>query len=167
MTKRSKQDFETTCQDILNNDKFNELKKELHHGISRYDHSLRVARYTYLFAKIFHMKNIDLTTRAALLHDFYTDNDFKNAENSVQKLSSHPIIAADNAKKYYKIGKIEENIIKSHMFPLKGEIPKYKESWLVSAMDKTAATYEMCCFKFNLALNVLLLFIFNILTIQR
>lgn len=167
MTKRSKQDFETTCQDILINDKFNELKHELHHGISRYDHSMRVARLTYKMTKLLHMKNAEITTRAALLHDFYTDNDFNDNENSIKKLSEHPMIAAENAKKYYNIGNIEENIIKSHMFPIKGEIPKYKESWLVSAMDKTAATYEMCCFKFNLVLNVLFIFIFNVLTIQR
>ena len=167
MTKKSEQEFETICQDILVNDKFNQLSNELHHGISRYDHSLRVARLTYKVAKLFRMKNLKITTRAALLHDFYTNDDFANKENSVQKRSAHPIIAAENAKKCYNIGKIEEKIIKSHMFRVKGEVPKYKESWLVTAMDKTAATYEMCCFKFSLAVNVLLLFMFNLITIQR
>lgn len=167
MTKKSTQEFETICQDILSNEKFNKLSNELHHGISRYEHSLRVARLTYRIAKLFRMKNLQITTRAALLHDFYTNEDFENKENSVQKLSAHPIVAAENAKKCYNIGKIEENIIKSHMFPIKGEVPKYKESWLVTAMDKTAAAYEMSCFKFSLAVNVLLLFMFNLITIQR
>ena len=167
MTKRSKQDFEMACNDILINDKFNALKHELHHGISRYDHSLRVARLTYKFTKFLHMKNADVATRAALLHDFYVEEDFDNERSSINKLTTHPQIAATNAKKYYKIGKLEENIIKSHMFPMKGELPRYKESWVVSTMDKTAAIYEMCCFKFSLAVNILLLFIFNLITIQR
>lgn len=167
MINRSNQDFEMTCSDILTNDKFSALKHELHHGISRYDHSMRVAKLTYRFTKFLHMKNAEATTRAALLHDFYVDSDFDKGKSSVAKLASHPQIAAINAKKYYNIGKLEENIIKSHMFPMKGELPKYKESWVVSTMDKTAAVYEMCVFKFNLAINILLLFIFNLITIQR
>ena len=167
MIKRSKQDFEKTCNDILTNDKFNALKHELHHGISRYDHSLRVARLTYRFTRFLHMKNAEVATRAALLHDFYVDGDFNTEKSGVSKLTSHAQIAAKNAKEYYEIGKLEENIIKSHMFPMKGELPKYKESWVVSTMDKTAAVYEMCCFKFGLAINILLLFVFNLITIQR
>lgn len=167
MTKRSMKDFETIVKDILSNDKFQELNNELHHGISRYSHSLRVASLTYKFAKLFHMKNRESMTRAALLHDFYLDDEFKNDENSAKKLSAHPILAYENASSYYDLGALEENIIKSHMFPLKGDFPVYKESWLVSLIDKLAGTYEMCCFKFSLILNILLIFIFNIITIQR
>lgn len=167
MTKRSMKDFETIVKDILSNDKFQELNNELHHGISRYSHSMRVASLTYKFAKLFHMKNRESMTRAALLHDFYLDDEFKNNENSAKKLSAHPLLAYENASTYYDLGALEENIIKSHMFPLKGDFPVYKESWLVSLIDKFAGTYEMCCFKFSLILNILLIFIFNIITIQR
>lgn len=167
MTKKKTKEFDSYCEDILNNNKFKELDRELHHGISRYGHSLRVARFTFKIAKFLHMKNIKLVTRAALLHDFYTNDEFKSNTTKVEKLKEHPLIALENAKKYYNIGKIEENIIKSHMFPLSPEIPKYKESWLVTTMDKTVAAYEMCCFKSSLALNVLFLFIFNLITIQR
>lgn len=167
MTKKQDNDFYTICADILENEKFKQLGNELHHGISRYTHSLRVAQLTYRFTKLLHMKNSKSTTRAALLHDFYLEKDFKNQENKVKMLSVHPILAAENAKKYYNINELEENIIRSHMFPIKGEVPKYKESWIVSLMDKSAAIYEMSCFKTGLALNIMLLFIFNLLTIQR
>lgn len=167
MTNKKAKEFDSYCSDILNNNKFKELDKELHHGISRYGHSLRVAKFTYNAAKIFRMKNIKLVTRAALLHDFYKEDDFVNDENKFGKLKEHPLIAVENAKKYYNIGRIEENIIKSHMFPISKEVPKYKESWLVTLMDKAVATYEMCCFKFSLILNILLIFVFNLITIQR
>lgn len=166
MTKHCTEDFEQLCSDILSNNKFNQLSHELHHGISRYEHSLRVARYTYMVGKSLHMKNLDKMTRAALLHDFYLDEQF-NKENSVEKLSLHPSIAAKNAKEMFNTNEMQDNIIKSHMFPIKGEIPKYKESWLVSGMDKTAATYEMCSFKFALVVNVLLIFMFNMITLQK
>lgn len=167
MTKRSMKDFDEIISDILSNDKFQELNNELHHGISRLTHSIRVASLTYKFAKFFNMKKIEEMTRAALLHDFYLDNEFKNDENSAKKLSAHPILAYENASNYYELSSLEENIIKSHMFPLKGAFPEYKESWVVGTADKIAGTYEMCFFKFSLILNILLIFIFNIITIQR
>ena len=56
MTKKSKDEFYSLVEDITNNQKFNKLNKEIHHGISRFDHSLRVAKWTYLVAKCLHMK---------------------------------------------------------------------------------------------------------------
>ena len=57
MSLSKKMEFEIIVEDILNNDKFKSLSRELHHGISRYEHSLRVAKYSYNVATILHMKN--------------------------------------------------------------------------------------------------------------
>ena len=38
MTKRLKCEFDKYVCDILNNDKFLETKKDLHHGTSKYEH---------------------------------------------------------------------------------------------------------------------------------
>ena len=40
-------DFELIARDIIYTDKYQSLKSENHHGLSRYEHSLRVARNTY------------------------------------------------------------------------------------------------------------------------
>ncbi len=162
MSKKETQDFNLIVKDILDNQEFNKLNNELHHGITRYDHVLRVAKTTYKFSRFFHMKNTELTTRAALLHDFYTDSQMMES-NKVAKLTIHPNLAYENALKYYDINDLQANIIKSHMFPLKGEIPKYKESWLVSAVDKLVAAYEMSHYKASLYLNIFALFLFNLL----
>ena len=53
MTKRLKNEFDSFVCDILNNDKFLETKKDLHHGTSKYEHSLRVAKLSYKLGKIF------------------------------------------------------------------------------------------------------------------
>lgn len=166
MTNIKEQEFNNIVGDILNNKKFKDLNKELHHGIARYEHSLRVAKMTYKFTSFFKMKNMEKTTRAALLHDFYTNEDLKDASKT-EKLSLHPSVACENAQKYYELSPMEENIIKSHMFPLKGETPKYKESVVVSLMDKSVATYEMFRFKFSMVLTIWILFLFNIITIQK
>ena len=39
-------------------DEFNELKNINHHGITRYDHSIRVAYFTYIVTKVLHINYI-------------------------------------------------------------------------------------------------------------
>ncbi len=162
MSKNTTQSFEAVVSDILNNEDFNKLNNELHHGITRYEHVVRVAKTTYRVGKLFHLKNNNQTTRAALLHDFYTDDEMKDASKTA-KLTIHPQLAYNNAIKYYNLNNIQENIIKSHMFPLKGDKPKYKEAWLVSGVDKIVALYEMYRYKASLLINIWALFLFNII----
>ena len=47
MTKRLKCEFDEYVCDILENEYFLETKKDLHHGTSKYEHSLRVAKLSY------------------------------------------------------------------------------------------------------------------------
>lgn len=165
MSKKNKDEFDDIIKDIINNDKFKELDNEIHHGITRYGHSYRVAKATYYLAKKLHF-NYNKATRAALLHDFYLDNEFE-MESSSKKLSVHPNVALINAKNYFEIDNLQANIIKSHMFPLNGVAPKYKESWLVSLIDKSVAIYEMYRFKFKLVINIWAIFLFNIITLNK
>ena len=53
------------------------------------------------------------------------------------------------------------------MFPCNLTVPKYKESWLVSMIDKTVGTYEMLRFKTSLYSGIFLLFLFELITISR
>lgn len=149
--------FNELTKDILSNSEFNKLKKELHHGITRYEHTFRVAKWTYKVCKLFNMKSINTTTRAALLHDFYTNKDTEG-NSSIKKLAIHPDIALNNALKYFELDELGQDIIKTHMFPCNLNIPKYKESWLVTCVDKTVATYEMLKYKLPLYLGIYLIF---------
>ena len=56
--------------------KFNELKNESHHGITRYMHVMRVSKYTYRLSKVLHF-DYKSANHAALLHDYFTEEDFK------------------------------------------------------------------------------------------
>jgi HD superfamily phosphodiesterase len=77
-------------------------------------------------------------TRAALLHDYFTKNDFDEESTSRKELVNHPSIACINALKEFKLNELEINAIESHMFPLSKTLPKYKESWLLTLVDKSA-----------------------------
>ena len=166
MTSKQKNEFETYISDIVLNKKFNQLNKEIHHGITRYEHSMRVAKYSYIFCNRFNKKNKKDVTRAALLHDFFVNSDMGDQSGS-KKLGNHPEVALENAKKYFEINDIQEDIIVKHMFPVTKTMPKYKESWLVSIVDKLVGTYEMVRFKLPLYTSIYLLFFMQVLTIPR
>ena len=160
-----KKEFNDIIKDILNNDKFKEMNSELHHGLTRYDHCLRVAKTTYKCTKVLGLDYIS-ATRAALMHDFYVESDFPT-NLPVNKLSKHSVVALKNAKNNYNISKKEENIIASHMFPLNLTLPKFKESWVVSAVDKGVAAYEMYRYKLSLYLAIWVMFMFNMLMVNK
>lgn len=166
MTKKQKEEFNSLVEDITNNKQFNKLEDELHHGITRYEHSMRVARWTYKVCKLFKMNNKDEVTRAALLHDFYVNEDLVSS-NGATKLGEHPTKALENSLKYFDLNEIQQDIIKTHMFPCNFDIPKYKESWLVSGVDKLVSTYEMLRFKSPLYAGIYALFLFEIIRLPR
>lgn len=155
-------EFNTIVNDILKNEEFIELKYEIHHGISRLEHSLNVAKVTFKVCKMFRLKKCVETTRAALLHDF-----FKNREVDEKRFLNHPEKAAENAEKYFSINEFQKDIIKSHMFPVAKVFPKYKESWIVSGADKAIAIYECAKYKIPLTIGAALLFFMNFCMIQR
>ena len=159
-------EFECICEDILNNEKFKSLDKELHHGITRYEHSIHVAKLTYVMLKKSKNKNLKEAVRASLLHDFYNDSELTKY-NSVEKLNAHPSMALENAKKHFNINKMQEDIIVNHMFPSTRVLPKTKEGKIVSIADKLVAIYEMAHYKTVMQLGVMLIFLFNIISSQN
>ena len=77
----------------------------------------------------------------AILHDFY----YKPWQDSKEKRSFfkqhgfvHAKEALENSRKHFPrlINDRVENIILRHMFPLNITPPKYKETWVVTLMDK-------------------------------
>ena len=131
---------------IIEHEEYQQMKFIKHHDESVYDHSLKVAYRAY---EIAYSHNLDWvsTIRGALLHDFFLYKfkktfSFRLITDSIKHAISHPIIAFDNAKKYFDLNEKEENIIKGHMFPF--GLPKSKEAWIVSYVDKYIASFEYC-----------------------
>ncbi len=165
MTKSQNQEFDLLIKDIINNPNFRELDNEMHHGISRYGHSYRVAEGVYKLTKKLHF-NYKEATRAALLHDFYFN--YQLEENGEAKnLVEHPNMALLNASKYYELSELQKNMIASHMFPLSKVLPKYKESICITIVDKVVAIYEQQRYKVGMKLGVYLLFLFNMITLHK
>jgi len=132
-------DFLEIIQPILKIDEFNDTKKRAHHGITRFDHSMNVAYITYIICKNMNL-NYKEATFAALLHDFF--NSEVASENGYKRLIDHPKVALKNAEKYFKLTPLQKDIISKHMFPVTFTPPKYKESLLVSLIDKYSSINE-------------------------
>ena len=166
--------FDDIAKDILDNKKYCKLANETHHGITRMSHSMRVARNTYKLAKKLHL-NYVAATRAALLHDFFLNEEFGSNLGWVQGII-HPSIALQNAKGEFDLSDKECNAIAAHMFPMCATLPRYKESWVITIVDKGVAIYEYFTFKFNYTrftrqvasvVTIAGLFLFNVLTMGR
>lgn len=128
--------------DILEHNEFKKMENIVHHGIDRLSHSIRVSYYSYKIAKFLRLDSTKVA-RAALLHDFFfEDNSELNKKNRIITMVKHPRYAKENAKKYFELSELEEDIILTHMFPIALRIPKYLESWMVDLIDDIASVYE-------------------------
>lgn len=132
-------EFNKIICEVSNNKEFQKLKKVKHHGINRYEHSVRVAYYTYKITKILHLDYKE-STIAALLHDFFQEE--VGDKNFVVRLRKHPGIAVKNATQYFKLNEKQIDIIKTHMFPITFTPPKYMEGWIVDFVDDASAIFE-------------------------
>ena len=160
MDKYEDYEFIEIISPILEIEEFRKLNNIRHHGITRLDHSLRVAYYSYLVTKFLRLNYYEVT-QAALLHDFFLDE--VDDENMIIKLIKHPNIALSNTKKYFDLTPMQEDIIKKHMFPVTIIPPLYLESWIVDIVDDIAAIYErVYCTKKELNAATTFLFLFFI-----
>lgn len=145
---------------ILNNEEFLKIKKIEHHGITRYDHSVKVSYYSYRIARALRL-DYEEVARGGLLHDFFLSPEERTKKDRVTSFFVHPKKAVKTAKNNFHLTKKEEDMIKAHMFPMSLSVPKYLESWIVSGVDKAVAFNEFsvkCGFKLKYAYNMVALF---------
>ena len=135
----SNKEFNEIINNYIIHPKFQQMKRFRHHGHSRYDHSLRVAYYTYKVTKALHL-NYKQATVAALLHDFFLDEVITEA--SINRMRHHPKYASINASKYFDIDYKQKSMIETHMFPVTIKPPIYIEGWLLDMVDDGVAIYE-------------------------
>ncbi|MBE6144201.1 MAG: HD domain-containing protein [Firmicutes bacterium] len=158
-----KKDYEylSIVNNILNNEEFNKINKIEHHGITRFEHSLKVSYFSYKIAKALKLNYKDVA-RGGLLHDFFLSDNERSDKEKLFDTFTHPKRAAIKASETFEVNDLEKDIIVSHMFPFYKAIPKYGESWIVNLTDKVIGSYELLCqnsYKLNCAANYLYLFV--------
>lgn len=157
------QDYTNIVGSILENKEFNKIKEIEHHGVSRFDHSVKVSYYSYKVAKALKLDYADVA-RAGLLHDFFLSDDERTAKDRFLSTFVHPKKAVKKAESIFGLNEKEEDIIKTHMFPVNMSIPRYAESWVVNVVDKVVGTCEFSKkfgYRLSYAANVYLIVLLN------
>lgn len=129
-------------EDILDSDSIKQEKSFIQHGkTSVFTHSFNVACISIAIAVVLGIKiNERHTVRGALLHDYFL-YDWHEPSHGWHGFT-HAEAAFRNARRDFKIGRVESNIIRRHMFPLNITPPKYRESVIVCLADKLSAIAE-------------------------
>ncbi len=138
-----KREFELIISDLVNNETVKKMKNyRQHYDTSCFEHCKMVAYYSYLLCKKY---NLDYRSaaRAAMLHDLFL-YDWRTKENGRKGLHAftHPKTALENASKLFDLNDKECDIILKHMWPLTIKFPKYKESYIITFVDKYCALSE-------------------------
>ena len=129
--------------DLLQNQKVIEMKQyRQHHCTCCFDHCLFVSYNTYLICKKHKLDYIS-AARAGLLHDLFL-YDWRKRENGRKGLHAftHPKEALKQARSITTLNAKEQDIIKNHMWPVTPVLPKYKETYVITVVDKYFAVAE-------------------------
>ena len=115
-----------------------------HCNTSCYQHSMQVAFYTYIACKKMRLDYVS-ATRAAMVHDLFLYDwrkKYRNVDLPGLHAFVHPKIALKNASQLFALNEMEKDIIAKHMWPVTFGLPKYRESYIVTVMDKYSACLE-------------------------
>lgn len=129
--------------DLLGQEKVQEMKKyRQHYNITCFDHCLFVSYNTYLICKK-HRWDYISAARAGMLHDLFL-YDWRKRENGRKGLHAftHGKTAYEQASTFLTLNEKEKDIIIKHMWPVTLAIPKYKETFIITLVDKYFAVAE-------------------------
>jgi len=133
-------EFSEYVAPLLSNPNVQRLDDFVHHvNYTRLGHSLDVAYLSFCLAKL-SGSDAKSCARAGLLHDmyFYEDHEGK----SLAHMKNHPAEALENARTVCTLSAMEEDIILKHMWLVNLAPPRYKESYIVTFVDKACALRE-------------------------
>lgn len=134
--------------DIIGSPEIQRLKGITHHiSTTRFQHCVNVSYYGYRICRILRL-DARSAARAGLLHDlFYYD---RKAYNSLREKGlpnhsrMHSELALKNARQITAMNPKECDMIVKHMWPMTRPRPKYRETYVITFVDKGCAVLEFC-----------------------
>ena len=130
-------------KDLIINETVLKMKQyRQHFNVNCFDHCLFVSYNSYLICKKHKLDYISVA-RAGLLHDLFL-YDWRKRQDGRKGYHAftHGKTALENAMKITNLNDKEKDIIKKHMWPVTLEIPKYKETFIITLVDKFFAMVE-------------------------
>lgn len=140
------EEYYSYVSDLLDDKSVLSLGEFRHHiGTTRFQHSLNVSYYTFLLCRFFRL-NAKSAARAGLLHDlfFYDRHTHERVANSHP--AEHANIAFYNASQMFSISELEGDMIINHMWPMTRHLPRHRETFMITLVDKFCAVAEVMTF---------------------
>lgn len=143
MNKNYTYEFEEIIAPIVNNSTVKLMNNYKQHcDTSCFEHCKNVAFYSYLICKKLNLDYVSMA-RASMLHDlFLYDWRIKRVNKKGFHAFTHPRVALENALKLFDLNEKEKDIILKHMWPVTIKLPRYKESYIITLVDKYCAILE-------------------------
>ena len=134
--------------DLIGAQELQQLKEITHHiSTTRFQHCVNVSYYSFLVCRKLKL-NARSAARAGLLHDlfFYNRKEYNSSKVKGQPSHSqnHADIACRNADRLTQISPLERDMIEKHMWPVTRGLPSYKETYVITVIDKYCAVLEFC-----------------------
>ncbi len=135
-------------RNILCSDAFQATFEQNHHFKTTVgDHTLGVTAEAVkicLRHNVTDEKTLSNVVASCLCHDLSLSGREDKYQNNFETLIYHP---EHSAQAYMDLtGEEDErvlNAIRSHMFPLKPQLPKYKEGWILTLADKISSSMDI------------------------
>ena len=134
-------EYENCVGDLLENERVQSMAGFVQHGnLSCLDHCKHVSYKSYLVCKALHL-DYRSVARAGLLHDYFL-YDWHQPHLRWHGFH-HSSAALANADRDFSLNRMEKDIIGKHMWPLTPAPPRYRESLIVSMVDKYCTVVEV------------------------
>ena len=141
---KTDQEYLDCVNDILTHRKFLQMDSYIQHGsTTTMEHCISVSYLSYKICKKLKF-DYKSAARGALIHDLYLYDWHTYHEKYGKSFHglTHPRVALKNARRFFKLNPIEEDIILKHMWPITIIPPKYKEGFVVMYADKQCGFWE-------------------------
>ncbi len=138
----AERDFFGCIHDLFGHEMVQSMGRFVQHSdIDCLQHSLYVSYNSFLVCRSLGL-DYRSAARGALLHDFFLydwhlPKPYKGLHGFI-----HPRVALKNARKFFILNELEQEIIQKHMWPLTIKPPKSKEAFVVLIADKYCACME-------------------------
>ena len=130
-------EYMSIISDLIRNQKVIDMRGvRQHFNVNCFDHCLYVSYNTYLICKKLKL-DYKSAARAGMLHDLYL-YDWRKRENGRKghHAFTHPNEALRQALSIVSLNDKEIDIIKNHMWPVTITLPKYRETYIITLVDK-------------------------------
>lgn len=140
------EEFYEVIEDLAEHPVVLEMKKYPHHcATDCYRHCMNVAYYNYRLCRLFGL-DAKSAARGGMLHDLFLYNWHTHTKETGDHFHAmtHPGQALKNARKHFRLNRVEEDVIARHMWPVTFlRLPRTFEGFIATWTDKYCGICEI------------------------